>query len=303
MSYTRLTQAALATIPFVEALPDPHIVLDVAVPKPGEPNYRKPTYRHRKKPFYIPPNFLAIIDNTDPNHMDLGFDQPRCWTRPSWGWVGFRIDYSHTDDEWAAVKKRIWERYKYNQYSDVEKFRILWIEDRERFEGKDLGEVRKAFREWCGVHLGCEWAESKWMSDITILEWDCYNFELCLVADRRAITEILADIATHTPLPDEHEGEHSVSASLIVLDKLNPGNTSEADMEPASEEEVEFWQAEGVAIFPGYRGYMRSSIDDISCLWLDTMGVGEPPEVFVAFARRADKRPGKVFTEISCTDV
>ncbi|KAF8166042.1 hypothetical protein B0H34DRAFT_856240 [Crassisporium funariophilum] len=127
--YTRLTQAALATIPFVEALPDPHIMLDVAVPKLGEPNYREPTYMHDMKPFYIPPNFLAIMDNTDQDQRDLGPDQPRCWTRPSWGWVGFRIDYSHTDDEWAAVKKRVWERYRYNRYSDVEKFRILWIED------------------------------------------------------------------------------------------------------------------------------------------------------------------------------
>ena len=63
------------------------------------------------------------------------------WTRPSWGWVAFRTDNSISNEEWAKVRRRIWERYKFQSYSEPEKFRILWValdlESQGELEGKE----------------------------------------------------------------------------------------------------------------------------------------------------------------------
>lgn len=46
----------------------------------------------------------------------------------------------------------------------------------------------------------------------------------------------------------------------------------------ADEYETEFWDAEGQYTVKGYRGYLRSSLDDVAYLWGD-VGVGDPQEV------------------------
>lgn len=52
------------------------------------------------------------------------------------------MDYECTDEEWQAVKRRVRERYIFTGYYEEEKFRIQWVEDKERFEGKGVEEVR-----------------------------------------------------------------------------------------------------------------------------------------------------------------
>ena len=143
----RRPASVLAAIPFVEDLPNPHTVLPA--PPPGTPgsdaNYPVdyPSYKFDAAP-YIPAHIMPIVQEVEPSMYCLSEDTVRAWTRPSWGWVGFRADYSrHSEEEWESVRKRVWERYKFQHYQEMDKFRILWVEDRERFEGKGLSEIRK----------------------------------------------------------------------------------------------------------------------------------------------------------------
>jgi len=130
-------------LPYTEALPEPHTVTDYPIPAVGEEGYRTPPTYNFDKPFYIPAEILRFIEEHDEYMYELRRVQPRCWTRSSWGWVGFRLDYECSDEEWESVKRRIRERYLFTEYNEPEKFRILWVEDRERFSGKGLDEVRK----------------------------------------------------------------------------------------------------------------------------------------------------------------
>lgn len=85
---------------------------------------------------------MSFMDKNDSSMYYMRKFYPEMWTRPSWGWVGYRLDYECTDEEWQAVKRRVRERYIFTGYYEEEKFRIQWVEDKERFEGKGVEEVR-----------------------------------------------------------------------------------------------------------------------------------------------------------------
>lgn len=130
------------SLPYTEALPTPHVVTEHPIPSHGDTNYREPSILVSEKPFYIPPRIMSFMDKNDSSMYYMRKFYPEMWTRPSWGWVGYRLDYECTDEEWQAVKRRVRERYIFTGYYEEEKFRIQWVEDKERFEGKGVEEVR-----------------------------------------------------------------------------------------------------------------------------------------------------------------
>lgn len=143
--------SVLSTLPFTDqTLPAPHTNLPFPSLAPSgsdpDPNYYLldyPAWRFNSPP-YVPPDKREIVLRDDPHITELQKDTIRAWTRPSWGWVGFRTDYDTvTEAEWAKVKRRLWERYKFQSYQEPDKFRILWVEDRERLGGASLNVVRR----------------------------------------------------------------------------------------------------------------------------------------------------------------
>lgn len=131
--------------------------------------------------------------------------------------------------------------------------------------------------------------------------YESYDPNFCLIADTRSCQEILCDIESRPTLPEE---DPSIKASrtdvtLIVLDRRTPENPT-AQPDDTDEAETEFWDAEGQYDEKGYKGYLRSSVDDVAFLWGD-VGNGDPQEVVFKYERKARVQPGGVFTYWHCT--
>jgi hypothetical protein len=94
---------------------------------------------------YIPPKIKPhIVLRNDPNfshsrQINNQHDafRVRRWNLPSWGWIGIRTYYGHSDNEWEAFRRRILSAYWIMETEEEEKFRIIWIEDKEKFENAD----------------------------------------------------------------------------------------------------------------------------------------------------------------------
>jgi len=140
-------------------------------------------------------------------------------------------------------------------------------------------------------------AFNEWPLEHGDASFDVYERNFCLVADARAMDEILADVKQTPVLPEIDPGiKESVSTSMVVLDKRTPRQSA---AQPDPEEEAESWEAEGQYDEKGYSGFIRCSLDDVAFLW-GNMGNGDPQEVIYKYARKARKRPGQVFTYWHC---
>ena len=139
--YYRRPASVLAATPFIENLPNPHIVL--LAPPPGTPGsvahypVDYPSYKFHSAP-YIPAHIMLIVQEVDACMYCLSRDTVRAWTRPSWGWVAFLADYSshHSEEEWGSARKRVWERYKFQHYQETGEFPIFWVGIEKGLRGK-----------------------------------------------------------------------------------------------------------------------------------------------------------------------
>lgn len=95
---------------------------------------------------YIPPNIRPHIKlETESglshirqiNILHDGF-RVRRWKLPSWGWVGVRTYYGHSDEEWENFRRKLINTYYVFEVDEADKFRIIWIEDKEKLD--DVGE-------------------------------------------------------------------------------------------------------------------------------------------------------------------
>jgi hypothetical protein len=138
ISATILAMPELIRPPFHSDIPEP-----VMVAPPAE--------HLTSEGVYIPPSVRPHIRlNTDPDfteirHLHLLYDKHRVrrWMLPSWGWVGVRTYYGHSDAEWETFRRKIVGAYRVLEIDEADKFRILWIEDKEKLDGADDGRARE----------------------------------------------------------------------------------------------------------------------------------------------------------------
>ena len=117
-----------------------------------EPVLLSPPIEHlTKSGTYIPPSmrpFIRLDENSDISEMRQLTTQHdafrvRRWTLPSWGWIGIRTYYGHSDAEWETFRRKVVGAYYVLEFDEGDKFRILWVEDREHLEGADNERTRE----------------------------------------------------------------------------------------------------------------------------------------------------------------
>ncbi|KAF2472980.1 uncharacterized protein BDR25DRAFT_341746 [Lindgomyces ingoldianus] len=149
---------------------------------------------------YIPPSikpYVKVRNNHEFSHIRqlyLFHDafRVRRWKLPSWGWVGIRTHYGHSDADWETFRRKIVGAYHIYKTEEGEKFRILWIEDRDKLDNADDDATREAFKNWFLDHSDPPDGHYSLIPTIKKV-WSGYEENVCLVADKETIDSVLAD--------------------------------------------------------------------------------------------------------------
>ncbi|ORY12425.1 hypothetical protein BCR34DRAFT_613993 [Clohesyomyces aquaticus] len=183
-----------------------------------EPKLVDPPPEHlTEEGVYIPPKIrphIKLDSNPDYSHirqiynLHADYFRARRWMLPSWGWVGIRTYYGHSEDDWERFRRKVLSAYYVYETEEEDKFRIIWIEDRERLENAEDDTAREVFKEWFLEHSDPPDGINAMIPVIKEV-WSGYQELVCLVADKETIDSVLADTSKNV---DER-------ASIKVLDR------------------------------------------------------------------------------------
>jgi hypothetical protein len=124
------------------------VLASSAMPNPDWPPSARPPFRTdipepilvdppadqvTKEGLYIPASkrpYVKLEDDSRFSHLRQLYQQHEGfrvhrWILPSWGWVGIRTYYGHSDAEWEAFRRRLLGAYYILEIDEAEKFRIL----------------------------------------------------------------------------------------------------------------------------------------------------------------------------------
>ncbi|KAI5797834.1 hypothetical protein DFH27DRAFT_560435 [Peziza echinospora] len=198
------------------------------------------------------------------------------------GYVVYRTDYSHSQQEWSRYKEILMHHFRSQEAKagkDAALLEVVWVEDEDLYGGEDLEAVREEFDNWCrekNPELDLH-GEDSHFNYFPAGPYQDYTSNFCLVADKQSITSTLApQAATATTPPsililqrgynsEDHEDEIADTPSYALipenpLDAFDPSQHP-AGFDPRTLVEEAVAESEKV-VWAGYRGWFRAGMDN-----------------------------------------